>query len=361
MYKKITVILCILCSATPVLAARTSAVPAQVVADYLDSFTLETAVPAAPAVPVKPVAPVPQWHATLGDIQSTAAGLLDTNKDLLAEQYEIGQQRATLEVAVRGQRVRNQELLRKSEERKKEILAGGPVADIKAAIERAHQEEALAKESLNNLQSRMKLMENRITLRELKLKDMELEQRSLVLDRKARGGEGERHLQSQIQQLKNQIAEQKSQSDFISKKMSEVAALDRPDIKEARSVTAENIQLRKKLEQAAVLKENLALRINAAREDQNSLEKRETMSRFRDLTARKMLLEKRVAEADLRGRHLTTKVEADAGAVLALGARIKELEKENKELDQTLGNVRENIAVLEYGINTLTRYGKKKR
>ncbi len=128
------------------------------------------------------------------------------------------------------------------------------------------------------------------------------------------------------------------------------------------TLTADNAKLKTDLASLQVQREEVLQQLNAAATAKKDTAVAADIRRRKSLIARKDSLETQIAAAQAKKDSLmaAAKVFSDAEAnkvnAAALAEQIKSLETENKALEESMGNVRENIAVLEYRINSLTRY-----
>ena len=186
--------------------------------------------------------------------------------------------------------------------------------------------------------------------------ELEIEKKSLLMDHGARTGSTLSVLKQSIAALKAQSDSQKTQIVYVRQKISELKSVDRPFMKEAAPLATINASLKKDLADLAAQRQDLMAQIDAAVQKKLQTGLPSDVRRFGELSTQKAALEARIADAQAKKDRLAADSKEHVRKGADLASQIKSLEIENKALEESMGNVRENIAVLEYRINTVTRY-----
>lgn len=295
------------------------------------------------------------WTSSLGEIENAAAALVESNRRLTAEYRALSNQLSAMEAAVKAQRQRNGDLERTLAAHQQEVGTPSTTGSEKQRLTEVERQVREARTAALSLESRLKAIDNKLALRQLKIQELDLEKKSLLLDRNARAGVSLGLLKQSVRTLKEQADTQKAQIDFTRQKISGLNAVDRSYLKDLARVSAENDKLRQELAQVSAERSERQKSVESAAERKNAAASPEAR-RWQELNIRKAALEARAAAAQARKEQLATVTEASTVSLAALTAQIKGLEDENKGLEESMGNVRENIAVLEYRMNSLTRY-----
>ncbi|MBF0595290.1 MAG: hypothetical protein HQL22_10035 [Candidatus Omnitrophica bacterium] len=326
----------------------------------LDNASKAKKVPAAQIDPVQLGAETaPVWRSSLADIEKTSGSLVETNRKLAQEHNRLNDQLTAMEAAVTAQRQENERQLAAIEERRRIIDAPSAEGVFRQKIAKAGRDLQALQPQVSQAQARLKAVDNRIALRKLKIQELELEKKSLMLDRQSKSSSTLGVLKQSVQLLNDRVASQNEQIKYVQQKINELQSIDRPYLKEARQYEADNAKLKNDLAQLTAQGADLLKQLDAA-VDKKGKAVGNNAKKLADLTARKQALQARITASQAKKEGLAAKVDeqTDSQAVKAseLAAQIKDLETENKNIELALGNVRENIAVLEYRISTLTRY-----
>ena len=303
----------------------------------------------------RPAVAVPVWKASLADIENTSSVLVETNRKLAEERDSLNNQLLVVEATVTALRQENERQLALVQDRRRAISAPSDESGLGQRIARVEQEMKTAQARTSQAQSRLKAVDSRIALRKLKIQELELEKKALLLDRQARTNSTLGILKQSVLLLRDRIATQKEQIVFVRQKINELQSIDRPYLKEVRQYESDNRKLKADLAALTARRDELATRLKAA------VDKKEKLAggsgkKMQDLTARKLALDARIAAARKKQGSLAEQANVQTVKVSAVVDQIRELEKENKGIETEMGEVRENIAVLEYRISTITRY-----
>ncbi len=297
-----------------------------------------------------------RWGGSLDEIKQSAAVLLDVNKELLREYELLNRQVVVLEAAVLAQRRKNTDLATSLESHQQAIKVRQDAGDMNQQIARAEKDLLSARQSALSFQERLKESEEETGLGQMKIQALQLEKQALLFDRQGRSGSVLEVLQQSVRSLKDRVVAQQAQTAFIREKINELTGIDRPHLKEARQYTQDNARIRSDLTRLTRERDELLAQIDAAIEKKNGVALNSGMREAKTLIVRQQALENRVAAVQARKQELALLSEKQKAQAEDVARQIKELETENRQLESSMGNVRENIAVLEYRINTVTRY-----
>ena len=301
------------------------------------------------------------WQSSVSDIEKTTAVLVDLNNKLSREFQSLNTQLSTIQTGITTQQQKNAMLAAAVEDRRKEL---GSPSDFKVRQTKA-QKEVQALQALEaSAKARMQSADSRIALRKLKVQELELEKKSLLLDDQARAGSTLKVLEQSVQALKDRVTAQKTQTAYVRLKINELMSVDRPYIKDANRYVNENAALRAELAKVTARKLEVSGKVDAAQQQNDQLALAPEIKHTRELMARRQVLKGRITVAQAKIKALAERDKDVVVTVSEVADQIKSLETENKQLNEILGDTRENIAVLEYRINTLTHYknrnGQKK-
>ncbi|MBF0386839.1 MAG: hypothetical protein HQL20_03170 [Candidatus Omnitrophica bacterium] len=298
----------------------------------------------------------PRWKSSLGGIEEAIAVLVEANQRLMQEYQALSAQMSALEADITSQHQKNNEQDSALAARRAEVSV--PAAD---GVERQKlallgKDTEQARLAAAAAQSRLKSVDSKLGLRKLKVQELELEKKSLLMDRNARTVATLGLLKQSVKSLKDQADYQKSQTEYVRQKIAALNSVDRPFLKESGQLLADNTKLRQDLAKLMDERADLLKQADSAVDKKNKAATGADSKRLQDLTTRKASLETRLAAAKAKKDKFTAIADSYAVDSAALAVQIKGLEDENKALEEAAGNVRENIAVLEYRMNSLTRY-----
>jgi hypothetical protein len=295
------------------------------------------------------------WRDSLARIEATTATLVDLNARLTRENRALNAQLSGIQSAIASEQRKNADMLAAIDEHRKAV----PGTDGFSRKRKQSQKEIDSLAMLvASARARLAAVNSGIALHQLKVQELELEKRILVADRQSRSGLTMDVLRQSIQAMKDRIEAQQKQTVYVRQKISELNGIDRPYIADAKTQAEANAALRSDQARLAHRQAELSAQISAAIEKKASVSTGSAAAgrHFRELHARKAALDERVSVARDKKAKLTALASQQAVVVKDLPAQIKGLETENTRLEEKIGNMRENIAVLEYRINTVTRY-----
>lgn len=301
-----------------------------------------------------------QWGDSIGGIRKTITELLEANKTLAEEYQSLTSQEAALQEQILQVKQQDQAIQEAIMARQMELLAPVDVGPLQDELFQARRLIDQEKKAVSVLRVRMKNQERRTSLLQLKIRGLELDKKAVSVQQQTRkppapfdGGPELARLKANLQALQDQ----------------ETALQDR--ISEARLEIPERVREEeaRKREMSGLESELSLLRRDRADLDQRikertALTRSLSFKRYRELLARQEAMTKRAEELrqQIRDRQDISSpetIEAQAPETSAVPEReadLKGLQAENEMLERQVGDLRENIAVLEYKINSLQRY-----
>ncbi|GEM_PF-3686172 len=300
---------------------------------------------------------LPRWKSSLGDIQDTSASLLSENARLSGEYTQLKMNQEDLQARLRGERVKNEASARQAGLEGLEQDGAGEVARLKKEIPARDREVQAQQDALAVLKSRLTAAKKRATLARLRVAELQVAKKSRVIDAQTRGQAALNDLRAEVEGARQRIALTREQTRVLLEKTAELEKIDRPYLPRIREVVAANVQIKERLVGLRAEKESAeskwrdleALRGRSAG-DQNA-------RRIAKLLADRASLETRLKDADALLADLKAHEPEDAqGLPPSPEAAARQLEQQNKSIEEETGELRENVALLEYKVNTLQRY-----
>jgi chromosome segregation ATPase len=300
--------------------------------------------------------PPPQWSSSLDGIKASTSTLLETNNKLNAEHKELGRE---LE-ALTAQLLKQQQVVKGLEDtvnqKSEELSSPAKPEDLKAALAKKDKQVAASRSNLAALKARQQNLDRRIALRRLKLKELELDKKAARLEPGSRMTTTLESLDAEIQILKKQVEEQEQQEQALRSQIDALAKKDDPVTVRQRQLYDENHAL--KVELAKLENETKELEMLAKGElppgtDPNV---QANVQRYQEWQARQRKIEDDVARMKARKGQLDTRLLAAGETDRGLEDKIKVLQDQNRLYEAEVENLRENIAILEYKLNSLERY-----
>jgi hypothetical protein len=307
----------------------------------------------------QPLGSLPRWRSSLGEIQQASKVLLETNFKLTQEARQLKKDLDGLQKQIEQQRVRNVQL-------SDEITQGRGKAQNDDAVETLRLKEALSdrkqqiqsqKDMLASLKARRGSMETRVSLAQLRLDKAELDEKTKSVDGKLQDGVTLNAMRVQNEKLRDKIVEGERQVVLLGEKTEELKGVDNPYIASMRDDFMKNAELRERL---ADLREK-------TRQQQSAFERVAVMKLAAEkdlsvLRVQKLLNDRELLQLRLKensDKLFVLKNDLLGQAVVVPGissADIDKVEKQNAAMESLMGDLRENVALLEYKVTTLQRY-----
>jgi len=306
--------------------------------------------------PVADTAEIPKWSSSLDGIKATTTTLLETNNKLGAENRALNNEIIGLNMEVLKQDQTNKSLEEAIRQKNDAFDLSAQADEVRAQIAKKEKEIAVAKSALADLKARQQRVTTPIELRRLKLKQLELEKKAALLNSKANGNSVISSLEDDIKNLKERIAAQKGQEQYLQEQIAALNNKDDPKTARARQLFEENQSLRADLEKLTKEEQELATMARGELPSGTSLKVRADFQAYQDQEKSKRDLKDKIAKLEARKNQLEARMLGAGLPEKDLDAQIKALQGRNSEFETQLENLRENIAVLDYKINSLERY-----
>jgi hypothetical protein len=271
---------------------------------------------------------------------------------------------ASLQKSLGLLREKNQKDLLAVQQRRSGDGPSGNAADMK--IRMADKERALErkKADLMRLKARDKNVEDRIALRNLNIAELELEKKTLLLDKKVKAEVAAGKEKTEMQKLQDQVLSQTEQEKYIRSKIETLRKNMPPHVADARTENETNTALKQQAAELESKSKALLDEQSVLLKRREALEKNKAITKIRTLNDRRDVLRKELAalkDKQVSAQAVDVKTEDVVTEDPAVRAEeIKALEKENATINDEIENLRENIAVLDYQVNSLERYRMEK-
>ena len=305
----------------------------------------------------QPLDGLPRWKSSVTEIRQAAATLMATNDKLNTEARQLKGELDALQAQVDGQRVKKAQLADKLTQ----MRARGPQDDDGAEslrlreiiADRVRQAES-QKEMLALLRSRRGSIESRVALARVRVAEAEVDRKSRAVDAKFQDESSLNALRAVNDDLREKIAKGHQQAVLLGEKTDELNRLDDPNIAQTRELSAANAGLRDRwaqLQRQAQEQQARAERLASAPAGGGD----GPAAKVRELVERRDALRARLKD-NTRTLEALRKEAARRGSAGTALASLDKMHEQNTVMEEIIGNLRENIALLEYKISTLQRY-----
>ncbi len=299
---------------------------------------------------------LPRWRSSVGDIEKKAAELMEANTKIAAEHRALNDQIKAAADSIEAQKALNRAHQEELQKRKADISASKNAVGDKLGLTDAERSVAKKRADLSCLQARLSVLENRIRLRQLRLSELDLQQRAMAADTKAPEQLSAKGLKAEIDSLNAILESQLEQEKMIREKMAVLQRDNQPFIAEALAHSSEAASLRQRWASASDQVQRLENQTIKLQEQRALLEKDKSVVRYRELLDQKKALNSRIAKMEDQLSELKKAREAVPERVDELKAEKLSLEKRNQLYLSEIEDLRENIAVLESKVSSLERY-----
>lgn len=303
--------------------------------------------------------PEARLETSMSSMQSTAEALLTENAGLQREYKDLLSQVVAAEAAVDVQRKKNADQLAALEARRRELESPSVTGELRQKIAAVEKDTASERGMLNAAQARLQAADSKTALLKLRVQELEIEKKSLLLERRERSSSTLNVLKQSIRSLKAQVDSQKKQVEYVNKKISELMSIDRPYVKDVRQQIAETARLKAELDKIIIQRNELQRLIDAEAEKRDKFLSAPEQKPLQEKLQSKQQLTERVAAAMKLRKDLVEQAKVQEVSASEVADQVKKQEESNKELEDALANLRENIAVLEYKVNTIARYNNR--
>lgn len=311
------------------------------------------------AVPAEqPLDSLPRWSSSLGEIQKAANVLLMTNTRLNGEFQQLEDELAALRAQIDQQKSQNAGIaddLARGIGKEKENNDAAMISRLNGIIADRNRSVQSQKEELAALKVRQGSINSRLALERLRVAELEVDRKSKEVEAKFRDAALMKELRGGIQVMRGKILKGEGQIKALEQKAAELERLDNPYILQAKELVAENSALKKRMYDLQAKKDAQQVLFEQTAAEKLTVEKDRNV-----LRVQKLLKDRDVMQARLKqdsGRLEALK----AAAVQASGAAgvfddTDKLKEQNALMAEIIGNLRENVALLEYKVTSLQRY-----
>lgn len=307
--------------------------------------------------------PTFQWQDSLGGIQKATADLMVENQRLGQEYNALNAEASRLQDEFAERSHENRALQDEIMVKQMELLS--PFGAVKTSplqndLVLTKKVIAQEKQALSVLKVKLRTMESQTGLLQLKIKGLELDKRAILVDRKARVDSVSLEGAAELKRIRASLEALKGEESALLDKIADARGSLRPLSKEEQKKIRERNELKAEISVWEADKSDFVKRIKERDAVLNSA----SFRRYRDLLARQ---EELAGKADgLKKQKVALETNApQAEPVVAplkdWEGNIRKVNDENKDIEQQIADLRENIAVLEYKINNLERYKHRKR
>ncbi len=305
------------------------------------------------------------WTSSLGQIQQETDQLLLVNDQLSQERARLNAELASLQEGLSAQREKNQKALLSLEERRSGAGPLGNVAELKSRIPEQERVFERQKADLARLKAREKNVENRIALHKLNIAELELEKKTLLLDKKVKEEVAAGKEKTDLQKLQDKVVSQTEQQKYIRTKIDTLKRNAPPYIGDAEAEVVTNATLKGQLASLEAKRQAQNDAQAKLSEERVALEKNKAVNKVLIASERRDALQSELTTLKEKQKNVQAVLEAkaeEAGdkAPAVMVEEMKAIEGENKRITEEISNLRENIAVLEYELNSLERYRSEK-
>ncbi len=298
-----------------------------------------------------------QWQNSLSGIRKSAADLMEANQKAAQEYNSLSAEAGSLQAEVTQSNEQNKTLQDAIVARQMELLApvktnaAGPIHDELVLTQKVTAKE---KQDLSVLRVKLKNLESRTTLLQLKIKGLELGKQALLVDQKTGQEPSSFDGKPELNRLKASLESLRGQEEDLQAKIADARNQIPLPTPEDEKLLRERSALKADL---AILQQERA-DLNKRIKERGALMNSLSFKRYLELVARKEALTKKAE--DLKKQKVSSDDKLAKAPVMPATrdwkADIKGLSDENAKIDEQIGDLRENITVLEYKINTLARY-----
>ncbi len=313
------------------------------------------------AVPAdQPLGVQPRWRSSLGEIQQSAATLLDTNTKLNAEARQLKRDFDALQAQIDRQRVKNAQVSDKITEVRGKAEENSDQAQIfrlKGILADRARETRSQKEMLAVLKARRASLDSRLALLRLRLAELELDEKSRSVDGKFQDESARNALRVENKGIRDAIDKGEMQVRLLAEKADELGRLDSPFIVQAREMLANNSQLRERLTDLQDKKNVQQAQFELIAANKLKVEKDHNVLFVQRLLGERDALQVRLQDNTKKLEDLKADVGGPDKVIAGVSlADMDKLQKQNAVMAELIGNIRENVALLEYKVSTLQRY-----
>lgn len=305
------------------------------------------------SAPVPVQQSIPRWKSSLGEIQNTASSLMTENAQLTAENQLLMTQVKGLEAGLAEARGQGEAIVRQAMGQDRNIV--DELARLRQQVEAGDGEVVAQKGALLVLKTRLGEAKRRSSLAQLRASDLELEKKAHELDGHARSNTVLSGMRTEIGQLKSRIVLIQDQTRQLLQNAAELGKVERPYWLRIREIMALTTSAKERLEALKSEKERYSVKLNDLKALQARPGRYRNARRIQQLQAERTVLETRFKDYTARLEALQSNTPDNTKGYDPAGI-VTQLEGKNKNVEMEIGDLRENIALLEYKVNSLQRY-----
>jgi hypothetical protein len=189
------------------------------------------------------------------------------------------------------------------------------------------------------------------------LAEIEVDEKSRKVQGKFQDESARNTLRRENQVIRDAIDKGELQVKLLAEKTDELSALDNPYIAQTREILASNAELGERLADLQGKKNAQQAQFEAVTANKLKDEKDHNVVFVRKLLEEREVLQVRLKENVKKLEDLKADVGGPDKVIAGVSlADMDRLEKQNAVMAELIGNIRENVALLDYKVSTLQRY-----
>ncbi|MBF0485970.1 MAG: hypothetical protein HQL16_05605 [Candidatus Omnitrophica bacterium] len=301
-------------------------------------------------------ASLPQWNESVSSIEKNTASLLEMNARLSSEYQALSQEYIALKSEIIARKLKIKEGALALEARQHELDAPVEMSVGKAKAAKLESAIAIKKESLGTLEAARQRADSKLKLRRLKADSVDLEYKTALAEQKEKTNAALGDVNVEIDSLHDKINSAVEQEKIIRKKLAGFDTAKKPQLDAVRQLSIEKASLKARINAAIAEEQEMTDQLSALAEKRSALEKSPLVSQYFTLVNEKTQLEASNTgiKDELKRKEALAATLPDTIDVVKTKA--DGVEKQNKQIEDENSNLRENVALLEYKINSLLRY-----
>jgi chromosome segregation ATPase len=303
---------------------------------------------------------LPQWKSSLGEIQQASSALLETNASLMAEFNERKPALDALQAKVDAQRAQNKEIMdQMAETQAKSRQAADPaeLAQLKGMIARREVEVKAAQDALAAAQLRRSSAESRAGVLRAQAADLEVARQAREVDAKVQDAARVEAVKAETERFKDRAVIAAQQIKLLDEKTRELGKVKAPYLPQARELTGVNGQLKERVASLEAMKAAEEAQMAQLTAQKGQVDINARVQRLHQLLAQRDEVQAHFKDNAAKLEEIKSlKPEALDEGVVGDEAQVQKIERQNAFIEDEIGNLRENIALLEYKVTTLERY-----
>jgi hypothetical protein len=213
------------------------------------------------------------------------------------------------------------------------------------------------KEGLSALKSRRGSIDSRLTLVRLRAAELEVDKKSRAVDVKFRDDAAVNAMRVQNASAREKILKSEQQVKLLEEKAAELGRVDNPYAVQIRDLAVKSKELKERYKDLQTKKIAQRAQLEQIAADKFKAEKDRNVVRVQKLLSDREALQARLKANSEALEVLKSTAVAQTPVVAGFSAAdMDNLQKQNTTMEEIIGNLRENVALLEYKVTTLQRY-----